>query len=73
MRYTVKTIGPSGWHVIDSAEQWYHILTERAFALWADGVCNVIVELNSAQRQLGVGKIYGIDGAVDGEVQMKDV
>ena len=73
VRYTVKTIGPSGWHVIDSAEQWYHILTERAFALWADGVCNVIVELNGAQGQLGVGKIDGIDGAVDGEVQMKDI
>ena len=45
-RYTVKTIGPTGWQVIDSAESWYHILTERAFATWADGVCNIIVELD---------------------------
>ncbi|KAF3004189.1 hypothetical protein E8E13_006363 [Curvularia kusanoi] len=45
-RYIVKTIGSLGWQIIDSAETWYHILTERAFATWADGVCNIIVELD---------------------------
>ena len=55
-RYTVKTIGPTGWQVIDSAESWYHILTERAFATWADGVCNIIVELNIDQPR-SVGKV----------------
>lgn len=47
VKYTVKTIAPSGWQAIDSAQTWYHVLTERAFATWADGVCNIIVELGS--------------------------
>jgi hypothetical protein len=62
-RYTVKTIGPTGWQVIDSAESWYHILTERAFATWADGVCNIIVELNIDQPQF-VGKANGTNSNV---------
>ena len=57
--YTVKTIGPTGWQVIDSAESWYHVLTERAFATWADGVCNIIVELNIDQPRY-VGKVVGV-------------
>lgn len=48
-KYVVKTIGPAGWRVIDSAESWYHVLTERAFATWADGVCNIIVEMGGVQ------------------------
>ncbi|OSS45916.1 hypothetical protein B5807_08007 [Epicoccum nigrum] len=53
-RYTVKTIGPTGWQLIESAESWYDALTERAFATWADGVCNIIVELHIDQPESAV-------------------
>ncbi|KAH6620448.1 hypothetical protein C7974DRAFT_234301 [Boeremia exigua] len=69
-RYTVKTVGPTGWQVIDSAEGWYHVLTERAFATWADGVCNIIVELGAGGSLMSVGKV---GSSLDGEVQMEDV
>lgn len=72
--YIVKTVGPTGWKVIDSAEDWYHVLTERAFATWADGVCNILVEVGAAQGQ-GTGRRMG--GAVveeaSADVQMGDV
>ncbi|KAJ4366650.1 hypothetical protein N0V95_000151 [Ascochyta clinopodiicola] len=59
-RHTVKTIGPTGWQVVENAESWYHVLTERAFATWADGVCNFIVELRGfAHVALPVGKERG--------------
>jgi hypothetical protein len=54
-RCTMKTIGPDGWKMIGNAEDWYHILNERAFAVWADGVCNVVVELQEA----GAGSVAG--------------
>ncbi|KAF3045654.1 hypothetical protein E8E12_011013 [Didymella heteroderae] len=65
-KHTVKTIGSNGWQIIDSAQTWYHVLTERAFEMWADGVCNIIVELGAAQtvRKAGQG--------ADVEVQMED-
>jgi hypothetical protein len=69
VQYTVKTIGPSGWQVIDSAQTWYHVLTERAFAMWADGVCNIIVELGGAQT---VRKATQASEGTDREVQMED-
>lgn len=67
-KYTVKTIGPKGWQIIDSAQTWYHVLTERAFAMWADGVCNMIVEL-AAQTASNTGQM---SEATDKEVQMED-
>ncbi|KAF1934037.1 uncharacterized protein M421DRAFT_415085 [Didymella exigua CBS 183.55] len=67
--YTIKTIGPSGWQVIDSAQTWYHVLTERAFAMWADGVCNIIVELGATQV---VRKAERASEGMSGEVQMED-
>ncbi|KAJ4383929.1 hypothetical protein N0V86_000772 [Didymella sp. IMI 355093] len=66
-KYTVKTLGSSGWQIIDSAQTWYHVLTERAFALWADGVCNIIVELPPAVRKAGLPS-----ETKDGEMQMED-
>lgn len=72
-QYTVKTIGPMGWQVIDSAETWYHVLTERAFATWADGVCNVIVELRSEMEQRVVRKGAGVTEGGKGDVQMEEV
>jgi hypothetical protein len=72
-QYTVKTIGPTGWQVIDNAETWYHVLTERAFATWADGVCNIIVELHKAKTGTGKGGLRGEDVGLDREVQMEDV
>ncbi|KAF1841762.1 uncharacterized protein K460DRAFT_255598, partial [Cucurbitaria berberidis CBS 394.84] len=44
-RYIIKTIGPDGWKIIGNAKEWYDMLLEMAFAVWADGVCNVLVEL----------------------------
>jgi hypothetical protein len=71
MRYTVKTIGPTGWQLIDSAEEWYHVLTERAFATWADGVCNIVVELGNTQQPTVRRKLGGESGSADDEVQME--
>lgn len=47
-RHVIKTIGASGWSIIDTEQDWYHVLREKAFAVWADGVCNVLVELIDA-------------------------
>ncbi|KAH6878343.1 hypothetical protein BKA58DRAFT_93524 [Alternaria rosae] len=44
-RYAIKSIGPQGWRDIRNADNWYSVLREKAFAVWADGVCNVLVEL----------------------------
>ncbi|KAF3046698.1 hypothetical protein E8E11_005748 [Didymella keratinophila] len=66
-RYIVKTIGPNGWQIIDSAQTWYHVLTERAFAMWADGVCNIIVEL-APQASKKSGQV---SEGTDVEVQME--
>lgn len=44
-RYTIKSIGPQGWRDVRNADDWYSVLREKAFAVWADGVCNVLVEL----------------------------
>lgn len=66
-KYSVKTVGPNGWHTIDSAQTWYHVLTERAFAMWADGVCNIIVELDQTVRPAAQAS-----AGTDGEVQMED-
>ncbi|KAG9189501.1 hypothetical protein G6011_06369 [Alternaria panax] len=44
-RYTIRSIGPHGWRDVCNAEDWYSVLREKAFAVWADGVCNVLVEL----------------------------
>ncbi|KAF1834475.1 hypothetical protein BDW02DRAFT_331240 [Decorospora gaudefroyi] len=43
--YIVKSLGAEGWRGIRNADDWYSVLRERAFAVWADGVCNVLVEL----------------------------
>jgi hypothetical protein len=44
-RYAIKSIGPQGWRDVRNADDWYSVLREKAFAVWADGVCNVLVEL----------------------------
>ncbi|ENI10101.1 hypothetical protein COCC4DRAFT_68456 [Bipolaris maydis ATCC 48331] len=44
-RFVIKSIGPEGWRHIRSADDWYSVLREKAFAVWADGICNVLVEL----------------------------
>ncbi|KAI4692315.1 uncharacterized protein J4E84_003284 [Alternaria hordeiaustralica] len=44
-RYAIKSVGPQGWRDIRNADDWYSVLREKAFAVWADGVCNVLVEL----------------------------
>ena len=69
-RYTIKTVGPTGWQPIDNAETWYHILTERAFATWADGVCNIIVELGNAQLQGGTKRTDGVPQGTGSEAQV---
>jgi hypothetical protein len=63
----MKTVGPDGWKVIGNAEEWRHVLNERAFAVWADGVCNVVVELQeaSAGSVAGPAKV-GARGEEDG-------
>ena len=43
--YAIKSIGPQGWRDIRNVDEWYSVLREKAFSVWADGVCNVIVEL----------------------------
>ncbi|KZM19792.1 uncharacterized protein EKO05_0004082 [Ascochyta rabiei] len=65
-RYTVKTIGPMGWQVVDNAETWYHVLTERAFAAWADGVCNFIVELRGFAHVLPPARKESADVEMEG-------
>ena len=42
-RYAIKSVGPQGWRDIRNADDWYSVLREKAFAVWADGVCNVLV------------------------------
>jgi hypothetical protein len=44
-RYTIKTVGPSGWENIDNAEQWTDLLLRRSLEVWTDGVVNMIIEL----------------------------
>ncbi|EUC29514.1 hypothetical protein COCCADRAFT_40101 [Bipolaris zeicola 26-R-13] len=44
-RCVIKSIGPDGWRHIRNADDWYSVLREKAFAVWADGICNVVVEL----------------------------
>lgn len=41
----IKSLGPEGWRQICNADDWYSVLMEKAFAVWADGVCNVLVEM----------------------------
>ncbi|KAF2856772.1 hypothetical protein T440DRAFT_7686 [Plenodomus tracheiphilus IPT5] len=43
--HVIKTIGTHGWNIIENEQDWYYVLREKAFAVWADGVCNVLVEL----------------------------
>ena len=71
-RYTIKTISPTGWQAIDNAKTWYHILTERAFATWADGVCNIIVELSSSQLQGATKRAGRVFERTGGEAQIGD-
>ncbi|KAI8938080.1 hypothetical protein NX059_005751 [Plenodomus lindquistii] len=52
--YIVKTIGPTGWNVIETEQDWYQVLREKAFAVWADGVCNVLVELSNVPAEESV-------------------
>ncbi|KAH7078984.1 hypothetical protein BKA63DRAFT_409058 [Paraphoma chrysanthemicola] len=41
----IKTVGPTGWEIIDSAEEWNALLQRRGSDVWADGVVNLVVEL----------------------------
>lgn len=47
IRPTIKTLASDGWRIIDNEQDWYNVLREKAFAVWADGVCNVLVDLVS--------------------------
>ncbi|KAH7402637.1 hypothetical protein BKA66DRAFT_5978 [Pyrenochaeta sp. MPI-SDFR-AT-0127] len=53
--HVIKTIGPEGWRIISNAKEWYAMLLEMAFAIWADGVCNVLVELVDMPDQVAQG------------------
>ncbi|KAH7078283.1 hypothetical protein FB567DRAFT_131779 [Paraphoma chrysanthemicola] len=53
--YVIKTVGPSGWEVIDSADEWNGLLKGRASEVWADGVVNLVVELVDGVAALDVG------------------
>ena len=44
-RHVIKTVGPNGWERIADAEQWADLLARRSQEVWADGVVNVVVEL----------------------------
>ncbi|KAI1511230.1 hypothetical protein Ptr86124_009634 [Pyrenophora tritici-repentis] len=44
-RYIIKSLGSKGWREIHTMDDWYSVLREKAFSVWADGVCNVLVEL----------------------------
>lgn len=44
-QHIIKTVGPTGWEVIENDEQWRDLLLRRAHEIWADGVVNVVVEL----------------------------
>lgn len=44
-RYIIKSLGSEGWREIRNVDDWYSVLREKVFAVWADGVCNVLVEL----------------------------
>jgi hypothetical protein len=73
-RCSMKTVGSDGWKVIGSAEDWYHVLSERAFAVWADGVCNVVVELREVNAGLVAGPArVGAGGEEDGAAGEKGV
>ncbi|CAA9965722.1 hypothetical protein PTMSG1_09081 [Pyrenophora teres f. maculata] len=48
-RYIIKSLGPKGWREIHTMDDWYSVLREKAFSVWADGVCNVLVELVDLQ------------------------
>lgn len=41
----IKSLGPEGWRQICNADDWCSVLREKAFAVWADGICNVLVEM----------------------------
>lgn len=58
-RYTIKSIGPDGWREIAGEDDWYNMLREKAFAIWADGVCNVLVEVarQPMDRNNGEGNV----------------
>lgn len=43
--YTIKSVCSSGWKHITTEQDWYTLLREKALAIWADGVCNVLVEI----------------------------
>ncbi|KAJ4374118.1 hypothetical protein N0V83_002859 [Neocucurbitaria cava] len=63
--YVIKTIGPDGWKVISNAKDWYDVLLEKAFAVWADGVCNVLVELVDLPAPVQTMAAATIQGPVD--------
>lgn len=63
-RFAIKTLGTESWETIVNAGDWHRVLTEHAFAYWADGRCNVIVELEGVP-----GKVEGMERA--GSVEEK--
>lgn len=56
-RPVIKSIGPDGWRYIHDEKDWYDVLREKAFAVWADGVCNVLVELAGASASVPASKL----------------
>jgi hypothetical protein len=64
-RYTVKTVGPSGWEYIESADQWTDMLLRRSQEVWADGVVNMIIEM--AEVPVGAEKALRLEGPTVGK------
>ncbi len=66
--YIIKTVGPEGWKVVANARDWHDMLMQKAFAIWADGTCNVVVEL--VDLPTCEASIHGVDdkqAEVEGE------
>jgi hypothetical protein len=64
-RYTVKTVGPSGWEHIENAEQWTDLLLRRSREVWTDGVVNIIIEMVDVPA--GVEKAVRLEGSAVGK------
>jgi hypothetical protein len=64
-RYTIKTVGPSGWEHIENAEQWSDLLLRRGHEVWADGVVNMIVELVDVPARIEATRGKKLEEIVD--------
>ncbi|KAL5115944.1 hypothetical protein ACEQ8H_006166 [Pleosporales sp. CAS-2024a] len=58
----VKSVGSEGWVKIESAKQWSELLSQRSREVWADGVVNIVVELNSGHGKVENSNSLGTEG-----------